>query len=163
MSIGRASLSGDSGFLEVLTSGGPCRVLSGGPRVRGLAGNPGRETAHLGASSSPHPPFRPRHHPGNHVRLSPETLPVKRSPPPGQGRGRGGGVGCAPREPGWPVRPPVPARLPLPGVPTGSREVADSAVERRRARPQGARGHPRGPRLLGSGKKAAKGRSSPSD
>lgn len=58
MSVGRASLSGDSGFLEVLTSGGPCRVLSGGPRVRELAGNPGRETAHLGA-----PPFPPLHPP----------------------------------------------------------------------------------------------------
>lgn len=134
-------------------SGKPCLVLSRDPRVPGLAGNSGRPSAHLGV---PCPPFRPQHHPGNHVRLSPATLPVKRSPPPGQGRGRGGGVGCAPREPGCPVRPPVPARLSLPGVPTGSRVVADCAVERRRALPRGARGHPRGARALGSGKKQRK-------
>lgn len=59
----------------------------------GWQSNPGPASAHLGV---PHP-FHQQHQPGEPRALSPATLPVKRSPPPGQGRGLGGGVGCAPR------------------------------------------------------------------
>ncbi len=102
-----------------------------GPGVRGPGDWPGPQGLRALAWAYPRPQRRPplpAAPPGNHVRLPPATLPAKRSPPPGQGRGRAGGVGCAPREPGWPARPPVPARLAPPGAPTGSREVADGAA-----------------------------------
>lgn len=152
---GGALLSGDSGSFEVLTSDLFSRAPVGccpecqGPGVR--RGNPGRASAHLDV---PHP-FRRGTNRGNHVGLSPVTLPVKRSPPPGQGRDAGGWAvprgnlaspcarGCQlgfPRGKGESLFFLVFSRSPW--------QVAGSSAGRRRALPRGTRGHSRGARAL---------------
>lgn len=140
---GRALLAGDSGLLEVLTSGFVSRAPSRAVQLSGGLGV-GRVTRAGERSPGRPPPFSPAA-PSRGTTCGCHSQLFLSSGARPQGRGGGAGAGWAVPRGNRPARERVQAQLALLRVPSGSWEAAGIAEGRRRALPGGARGRPGGP------------------